>query len=148
MGRRRSSCCASGDGLVVDLAAELDGEAAIVDVLGRALRAGRRLPLLDAFSTIVTPEALDRLKGLASPPPAPARPTPIIPVGGAVHAIAAYVRGTTGPATAAAIYIARGALKDFFARHQCLVDFAGEPETKEEEDDDEQQPKRGARKAV
>lgn len=129
------------DGLVVDLVAELSPDAAIGAVAERAIRAGRPLPLLDAVASLLPYE---RLMQLVGPPPAPAvaPPRPAIPIGGAVHAIAAYVRATT-EAAKPAVYTARGALKDFFARYDCPVDFAGEPEGKEETKDEP-----GSRKAV
>jgi hypothetical protein len=118
------------DGMKIEIVTGKTDKAAIAEVAGRAIAAGATLPLLDAVTGDIPRARLLELASGAPPPVAPdARPA--IPIKGIVHALAAYVKQTSGKDPK--ILNARDALRDFFGRYGCPVDFAGEPEPPAEE---------------
>jgi hypothetical protein len=114
-------------GMKIDLVTGMTEEDAIADCAGLALRNGATLPLFEAISTEIPAKRLIEFAGKAPPPPKPDE-RPAIPIGGAIHAFAAYVKATTPPIDGSKGANARDALRDFFGRYGCPVDFAGEPE--------------------
>ncbi len=119
------------DGIRVDLVTGMDRKAAEADFASRALRNGATLPLFEVISSEIPTKRLIELAG-KTPAPVKSEERPAIPISGAIHAFAAYVKATTPPIDAKKIANTRDALSDFFGRYGCPVDFTGEPEPVDE----------------
>lgn len=94
------------------------------EIIGRALAAGRRLPLESHFTMEVpASRMLELVNGAAAlPDSAKAAPKPRLPIKGLVHAVGAYVKATTGrnPSPNAGDF-----LDAFFGRFGIEIDYAG-----------------------
>jgi len=117
------------EGIKIEIVTGMSAKAAIADVAGRALANGASLPLIEAVtSEIPATRLIELVDGRREPPPSPDQRPPL-PIQGAIHAVGAYVRATSAKEPQIPqILNARDALRDFFARYGCPIDFAGEPE--------------------